>query len=102
MKKNILLILFIGSPLFSQWQMFSDKTDTYIYNTTTGEIYIRYRKNAKNYEDTFVKMPKGVIPNTNQKNSPMSQLSESKDDDTRLEAIKKAQDLMNNSIKGEF
>lgn len=42
--------------------MFRDNEDTYIYNNKTGDIYVRYRKGGNNYEDAFVKMPSGVIP----------------------------------------
>lgn len=79
--------------------MFSDKTDTYLYNTVTGEIYIRYKKNGKNYEDVFVKMPKGVIL----KNSSLvpeisTDINTAEKKDSKMEAIKKAQDIMNQSI----
>ncbi|PAF49831.1 hypothetical protein BKH41_00575 [Helicobacter sp. 12S02232-10] len=97
MKKIFCCIFCFTTFLFAQWQMFSDKTDTYIYNTTTGEIYIRYKKNGKNYEDLFVKMPKGIIPEK-QNNLPSS--LEPKKDDVALEAIKKANELMNHSIDG--
>lgn len=87
------------SPLFSQWQMFSDKSDTYLYNTITGEIYIRYKKNGKNYEDVFVKMPKGVIPkNSNFQPEISTDINPSEKKDSKMEAIKKAQDIMNRSI----
>ncbi|PAF52871.1 hypothetical protein BKH44_00210 [Helicobacter sp. 13S00477-4] len=82
--------------LFAQWQMFSDKTDTYIYNTQTGEIYIRYKLNKKNYEDVFVKMPKGIVPK-NEKNI-THEKSNKDNNDTAMEAIKKANDIMNHSI----
>lgn len=43
------------------WVMFSDGDDTYIYNNVNGDIYIKYKKGGKNYEDIFVKMPSGVV-----------------------------------------
>lgn len=87
------------SPLFSQWQMFSDKSDTYLYNTLTGEIYIRYKKNGKNYEDVFVKMPKGIIPKNGNLNPEIStDINGAEKKDSKMEAIKKAQDIMNQSI----
>ncbi|PAF53908.1 hypothetical protein BKH42_04025 [Helicobacter sp. 13S00482-2] len=99
--KKIFFSLLIGlSPLFSQWQMFSDKSDTYLYNTVTGEIYIRYKKNGKNYEDVFVKMPKGIIPKGSDFPSVISTdtLDSSQKKDSKMQAIKKAQDIMNQSI----
>lgn len=101
MRKIIFLFLFALSPLFGQWQMFSDKTDTYLYNTLTGEVYIRYKKNGKNYQDVFVKMPKGIIP----KNSDFTpelpaEGSSTEKKDAKMEAIKKAQDIMSQSIGG--
>ncbi|PAF41521.1 hypothetical protein [Helicobacter sp. 11S02596-1] len=102
MKKIFCWFFCLLSPLLADWQMFSDKTDTYIYNTLTGEIYIRYKKNGKNYEDVFVKMPKGVIP-TGQDPKDQKQISESlepKKDDMVLEAIKKANESINRSLEG--
>ncbi|PAF48484.1 hypothetical protein BKH46_00815 [Helicobacter sp. 12S02634-8] len=97
MKKLICCLLSLQSLLLGQWQMFSDKTDTYIYNTDTGEIYIRYRSNKKNYEDVFVKMPKGVIP---QDSKHITSPTTPKQNDTALEAIKKANEMLNHSIEG--
>ena len=45
-----------------EWVMFSDGKDTYIYSSNTGEIYIRHHLGKKNYEDMFVKMPRGMQP----------------------------------------
>lgn len=56
----VLLIFYVN--LFSSWIMFSDGNDTYIYNNVSGDIYIRYKKGGKNYEDNFIKMPSGIIP----------------------------------------
>ena len=59
----LFILLIIFSDLFSSWVMFSDGVDTYIYNNVSGDIYIRHRKDGKNYEDTFIKMPSGVVLN---------------------------------------
>lgn len=100
-----------GTPAFAAWQMFSDGKDTYIYNTESGDVYIRHRKDGKNYEDTFVKMPAGVIPampkaSQNKAQSPAQSTQSPKDSqkdagssqETRLEAIRKSQELMRQSI----
>lgn len=60
--KQILSFLILCSFCFSQWIMFADVKDTYLYNTQTGDVYIRYQKKGKNYQDVFVKMPKGMMP----------------------------------------
>lgn len=66
MRLCVVFVLFgLGSLLGANpWVMFSDSTDTYIYNQITGEIYVRFRKGGRNYEDLFVKMPQGVNPET--------------------------------------
>ena len=48
--------------------MFNDGTDTYIYNNLNGDIFIRHKGNGENYEDRFIKMPAGVIPQNLQNN----------------------------------
>lgn len=53
----------LASTLLASWQMFSDGSDTYLYNTQSGDVYIRYKRGGKNFEDMFVKMPAGVVPN---------------------------------------
>lgn len=63
--KILVCICLVFYALFAKWSMFSDGKDTYIYNDTTGDIYIRYKKGGKNYEDIFIKMPSGVIPKSN-------------------------------------
>ena len=49
-----------ASLAFGEWQMFADKQETYLYNTTTGEVYVKHKRGKKNYNDVFVKMPKGI------------------------------------------
>lgn len=61
--KLFLLFLIVCAYLNAAWIMFNDGEDTYIYNSVNGDIYIRHKKGGKNYEDIFVKMPSGVIPN---------------------------------------
>lgn len=59
--KRLFLCLFVGI-MWAEWVMFSDSTDTYLYNNQTGEIYIRHKQGGVNYKDIFVRMPNGVIP----------------------------------------
>lgn len=102
--KKILFYLFIVVfnfvPIFAQWQMFSDKEDTYIYNTATGEVYIRFRKKGKNYEDIFIKMPQGVVLKENQESVlyPDTKTKNNSLETLRLESIKKTQEILKNSI----
>ena len=49
--------------------MFNDGTDTYIYNNLNGDIFIRHREGGENYEDRFIKMPAGVVPQNLQNNN---------------------------------
>lgn len=42
--------------------MFSDGKDTFIYNTGTGEVFIRVKREGPNYKDVFVRMPRGLLP----------------------------------------
>ena len=92
--------------------MFSDGKDTYIYSTNTGEIYIRHQMGKQNYEDVFVKMPRGMQPNElrNPRQSSLSQnqqtLQTPKDlseverlKDMQLNALKKSQDMLNAAIE---
>ncbi len=62
--KIFLFIVLIINYIDAAWVMFSDGNDTYIYNNVNGDIYIRYKKGGNNYEDIFVKMPSGVIPDS--------------------------------------
>lgn len=64
MKSLLLFIIFCGYAN-ATWVMFNDGEDTYIYNNMSGDIYIRHKKGGKNYEDTFIKMPSGVILSNN-------------------------------------
>lgn len=59
---KFLAICVFFSNLFGAWVMFNDGTDTYIYNNLNGDIFIRHRDGGENYEDRFIKMPAGVIP----------------------------------------
>ena len=60
-----LIFLSFSYIALADWQMFADKDNTYLYNTLTGEVYIKHSMGGENYEDVFVKMPKGI-------SSPMS------------------------------
>lgn len=60
--KPWLLTMLLGTSLLAEWLMFTDGVDTYIYSERTGEIFIRTSMGGKNYEDRFVKMPRGVLP----------------------------------------
>ena len=98
--------------------MFADKNNTYLYNTTTGEVYVKYSMGEENYKDVFVRMPHGIKDpqeinkkqnkkenNTtlemkkprslkeDQKNS-KAQVSQKVSEDMRMEGIKKAQEMM--------
>lgn len=75
MYKFFLAICVIINNLFGAWVMFNDGQDTYIYNNLNGDIFIRHRGGGENYEDRFIKMPAGIIPqnlqnNTSQNNKP--------------------------------
>lgn len=111
MKKILLLCLSMGLWA-GEWEMFSDGKDTYIYSTNTGEIYIRHQMGKQNYEDVFVKMPRGMQPNEvrNPRQSSISQSSQtpqtSQDSseaqrlkDMQLNALKKSQDMLNAAIE---
>lgn len=97
------------SPALADWQMFSDGVDTYLFNTQNGDVYVRFRKGGKNYEDVFVKMPAGVRPqskstkqpNPQPKSTPQNPAQNPNNEITqaqRLEAIKKSQEIMNKSL----
>ena len=97
------------SPALADWQMFSDGVDTYLFNTQNGDVYVRFRKGGKNYEDVFVKMPAGVRPqskstkqpNPQPKSTPQNSAQNPNNEITqaqRLEAIKKSQEIMNKSL----
>lgn len=104
--KKILSFLCLCSFCFAQWIMFADSKDTYLYNTQTGEVYIRYKKKGKNYQDVFVKMPKGMSPQEvegeakvekNASNAGVDPLLDSK-----MQSLKKSQEMMNEALKGDF
>ena len=97
------------SPALADWQMFSDGVDTYLFNTQNGDVYVRFRKGGKNYEDVFVKMPAGVRPqsksskqpNPQPKSTPQNPAQNPNNEITqaqRLEAIKKSQEIMSKSL----
>lgn len=68
MSKFLAICIFV-SNLFGAWVMFNDGTDTYIYNNLNGDIFIRHREGGENYEDRFIKMPAGVVPQNLQNNN---------------------------------
>ena len=66
MKLSLPLIFLSFSYIaLADWQMFADKDNTYLYNTLTGEVYIKHSMGGENYEDVFVKMPKGISSHMN-------------------------------------
>lgn len=97
------IVLFLSASLLAgDWVMFSDGKDTYIYSNTTGEIYIRYHMGSKNYEDVFVKMPRGTQPNeivSTQNSTPKSGLESERLKEMRLNALKKSQEMLNAVIE---
>ncbi|CBG40155.1 hypothetical protein [Helicobacter mustelae] len=117
MKFLTLFFLAFGA-LFANWQMFADGTETYLYNTNTGEVYVKVKKGGKNYEDVFVKMPMGVrnlefhdlgqkAPNSQPPKAPSTpnalnpQNADGKSSqDLRMESIKKAQEMMQKTLDG--
>ncbi len=97
----VVLCVSMMQPALASWQMFSDGKDTYIYNTQSGDIYIRYKKGGKNYEDVFVKMPAGILPNSlsnldSSTKTPQQTQTISKEE--QLEALKKSQEMLQQSI----
>lgn len=90
------------TPALAEWQMFSDGVDTYLFNTQSGDVYVRFRKGGKNYEDVFVKMPAGVRPNKQTKQPPTKSQNPPPNPNNEttqaLEAIKKSQEIMNKSL----
>ena len=109
---GVFAVVLLGvSPALADWQMFSDGVDTYLFNTQNGDVYVRFRKGGKNYEDVFVKMPAGVRPQSkstkqsspqpkspstppNQAQNPNNEITQAQ----RLEAIKKSQEIMSKSL----
>nr|QGT50011.1 hypothetical protein Helico4rc_1310 [uncultured Helicobacter sp.] len=108
----ILAFLCLNIALCNEWVMFSDGKDTYIYNAKSGEIYIRHSMGKANYEDVFVKMPRGAQPSeikngrfsqNNTSNSSNTSLSVNTDNDRikqmQLDAIKKSQEMLNSALE---
>ncbi|HIV48894.1 hypothetical protein [uncultured Helicobacter sp.] len=96
--------LFMGVGL-AEWIMFSDGIDTYIYNNQSGEIFIRHHLGKQNYEDVFVKMPRGVLPNelkspqkSPNQNPPPNPTDENLEQ-RKLDALKKSQEVLNNALE---
>lgn len=104
--RRILSFLCCCSLSFAQWIMFADSKDTYLYNTQTGEVYIRYKKKGKNYQDVFVKMSKGMTPQEVEGNL-VSENNTNKTEkdpllDSKMQSLKKSQEIMNEALKGDF
>ncbi|TLD97511.1 hypothetical protein LS71_001835 [Helicobacter jaachi] len=102
--KVALCALCVNIALAGEWVMFSDGKDTYIYSSNTGEIYIRHSMGKKNYEDVFVKMPRGQQPTEikgkSAANIPQPQLPDSQAfKDMQLNALKKSQEMLNTAIE---
>lgn len=102
--KKILSLSCFTSLCFAQWVMFADPKDTYLYNTQTGEVYIRYKKKGKNYQDVFVKMPRGM---SSQEVELMDTKSADKSEadallDLQRKSLQKSQEMMNEALSGEF
>lgn len=107
-----LCALLAQSVAFCEWIMFSDSKDTYIYNNQSGEIFIRHKMGGENYEDLFVRMPRGAYSNEVRKDSKISsvyspknpQVDKAEKDDKELEqrkldALKKSQEVLNNALE---
>lgn len=99
MKYIISLLFFTCLLLFGDWVMFADSKDTYLYNTQTGEIYIRYRKKGKNYEDVFIKMPRGMTSQEIADSTHLTQKNNDLSTDIKLKSLKKTQEMMNEALK---
>lgn len=103
---GVFAVVLLGiSPALADWQMFSDGVDTYLFNTQNGDVYVRFRKGGKNYEDVFVKMPAGVRPQSKSTKQPSPQPKSTTQNPNneitqaqRLEAIKKSQEIMSKSL----
>lgn len=118
-KQYLLQALLLGlcvNGAFGAWEMFSDGKDTYLYNTQSGDVYIRYNRGGKNYEDIFVKMPAGTLPSQlspaqapstkragPSTTPPTAPQAPSNDESAKLleqqqQALQKSQELLRNSI----
>lgn len=91
--KFLVCVCFVLCNLFGAWVMFSDSEDTYIYNNQTGDIYIKYKKGGKNYEDTFIKMPSGIIPKNYNKEYNSKDINPSQGD-----LLDKLQNIQNSTL----
>ncbi|MCX2717557.1 hypothetical protein OQH61_07405 [Helicobacter sp. MIT 21-1697] len=106
----ITLCLCVMSVCAGEWVMFSDGKDTYIYSTNTGEVYVRHSVGKKNYEDIFVKMPRGMQPNELRDSKTRSgasslpslptqnNIENERLKDIQFNALKKSQDMLNSAI----
>lgn len=102
--KKILCILCVSINIYAgEWIMFSDGKDTYIYSSKTGEIYIRHHLGKKNYEDMFVKMPRGMQANELKDSQNRTRTSSTQETqqikDMRLDTLKKTQEMLNAAIE---
>ena len=100
MKRLVLLWQLCVALGFAEWVMFSDGSDTYIYNNQSGEIFVRHHLGGENYKDVFVKMPRGAFPSelkSAQKSQPLS--SDENLEQRKLEALKKSQEVLNNALE---
>lgn len=108
MKAAMIALCVCAMSVFAgEWVMFSDGKDTYIYSTNTGEVYVRHSVGKKNYEDVFVKMPRGMQPNelrdSKTRSGASSLPSQNNIESERLKdiqfnALKKSQDMLNSAI----
>lgn len=106
MKQIAFVLSFVSLMCAGEWTMFSDGKDTYIYSSSTGEIYIRHHLGKKNYEDVFVKMPRGMKPNelgNSGSRTSANSMTNSTDSERakalQLDALKKSQELLNAAIE---
>lgn len=115
-KFALFFLALLISPIFAAWQMFADKSDTYLYNTITGEVFIKKKTSDGRY--FFVKMPPGILQedfnrlerkdgfdssfqlNPLKPLKPDSKNADSKNADSKNEAIKKAQQMILDAIGG--
>ncbi len=100
--KIYVLIAILAQALCAQWVMFSDGVDTYLYNDQSGDVYVRYKKGGKNYEDAFIKMPAGIVPKVESRaKSKRESIADKTTESSKkqnLEAIQKSQELLRQSI----
>lgn len=108
MKRLVLLWQLCVALGFAEWIMFSDGSDTYIYNNQSGEIFVRHHLGGENYKDVFVKMPRGAFPSelksaqksqTPLPNATQPLSSDENLEQRKLEALKKSQEALNNALE---